>query len=381
MSEVRSYSLLSEPLSGGYSFVFMPSFISEPLSGGDPEVQSASLLVEPLTGGQLVLQAASFLNEPLTGGLFILTVASLIDEVLMQSPEELNVSTEVFPGFGNSPSNPAIPQAADPFNSPLKGLTFAVNKKPMFKTRISEAASGNEVRSSTTQYPRWDFTLRYDFLEDRTGAESSLKTLMGFFLSRRGSFQSWLFKDPDDFSVENGDIGMGDGLTVSFPMVRGLGGFFEKVGQVDLANPVTVYLSPPETHTIPITPGPFIITVDNASSFVEDLGVTRLGVPMTRVTGTPATGQYSVSSGVYTFASGNNNQEVVITYRYEVSTLDYSIIAPNILEFGVAPAAGRVSASFQYFFACRFLEDEMDFEKFMDKLWSLQECTFRSILQ
>ncbi|MCI0466793.1 MAG: hypothetical protein L0Y57_07290, partial [Beijerinckiaceae bacterium] len=47
---------------------------------------------------------------------------------------------------------------------------------------------------------------------------------------------------------------------------------------------------------------PFNFTVANAAAFVDDEGVlyATTGLPLTRVSSSPAAGQYSVASGVYT---------------------------------------------------------------------------------
>jgi hypothetical protein len=251
----------------------------------------------------------------------------------------------------------------------------------MFKTNISEAASGNEVRNSLAQYPRWEFTLQYEFLEDKTGAASSLKTIMGFFLARAGSFDSWLFKDPDDYLATNNFCGLSDGVTTQFPFLRSIGTFQEKVGQVDTANTITIFMSLGEEATVPVTPGPYTVTVSQAPLWIEDLGVMQGITPLTKVSGAPGAGQYSVVSGDYTFNAASQGEDVVISYRYTVDSLDYTVTLPNLIVFTTAPPEGQISATFQFYYACRFIDDELDFEKFMDKLWSLQECGFRSIIQ
>ena len=71
-----------------------------------------------------------------------------------------------------------------------------------------------------------------------------------------------------------------------------------------------------ETATIPGTP--YEVTVANAATFTEDLGVVyaATGVPLTRVAAGPATGEYSVAAGVYTFAAADTTLGVVIDYTY-----------------------------------------------------------------
>jgi len=72
---------------------------------------------------------------------------------------------------------------------------------------------------------------------------------------------------------------------------------------------------------IPATP--FHITVANSSTWVQDLGVVDAvtGVPFVYVVSSPAAGQYSVSSGVYTFSSADNvaGRSVYISYTYSAS--------------------------------------------------------------
>lgn len=293
MSEIRLSYSVNQPLTGGYSSIRLSLTFAQPLADGYSSIRLSNLVPQPLTDGYSKIRASLIMCQ-----------------ALFPVAEELPVSTTPFPGFGNSTTDPSIPSAKDPFNSPLPGLTFSVHKRPNFKTKIVEAASGNEVRNAMMQYPRWEFELSYEFLEDSSGAESSLKTIMGFFLARQGSFDSWLFKDPDDYLVTGGYCGEADGVTTEFPFCRTMGEFHEKVGQVDTANTINVYVDG--------------VLVDPA---------------------------------------------------------DYTVTLPNLIVFDSAPASGDVTADFQFFFACRFLEDSADFEKFMDKLWTYQQCEFRSIIQ
>jgi uncharacterized protein (TIGR02217 family) len=58
----------------------------------------------------------------------------------------------------------------------------------------------------------------------------------------------------------------------------------------------------------------------------------------------------------------------------------YSVTAPNILTFAVAPSAGvAITADFSYAFQCRFLDDDLDFEEFMASLWKPGSLKFRSV--
>lgn len=59
----------------------------------------------------------------------------------------------------------------------------------------------------------------------------------------------------------------------------------------------------------------------------------------------------------------------------------YTFASPNTLTFNTAPASGsQITASFKYYFVCRFAADTEDFEEFMTNLWTLHECKLVSVL-
>lgn len=108
----------------------------------------------------------------------------------------------------------------------LAGLEFGVTRSPSFSTNTQRAVSGYESRIARMAYPLYTFKLKYEFL--RAGAASlEMQTLAGFFIARQGSFDSFLFADPDDYTVTDQLIGTGDGSNKTFQLVRtfGAGGF------------------------------------------------------------------------------------------------------------------------------------------------------------
>jgi uncharacterized protein (TIGR02217 family) len=110
----------------------------------------------------------------------------------------------------------------------LPGLTFDTGRNPKFNTRIHQAVSGRESRAAFMQYPLWEFTLAYDFIRDNA-TDAELESLLGFFLSRNGSFDSFLFDCPEDNAVTNETFGTGDGTTEAFQLYKTYGGFSEDV--------------------------------------------------------------------------------------------------------------------------------------------------------
>lgn len=110
----------------------------------------------------------------------------------------------------------------------LAGLAWNIVKAPQFSTITHRSASGRETRAALMQYPLWTFTLSYEVLRQNS-LFSELKTLAGFFISRRGSFDSFLYSDPTDNSVTSQLFGSGNGLLTKFQLVRTFGGFDEPV--------------------------------------------------------------------------------------------------------------------------------------------------------
>jgi hypothetical protein len=94
-----------------------------------------------------------------------------------------------------------------------------------------------------------------------------------------------------------------------------------------------------EADTVPATT-PFQITVGNAASYNDDLGVTyaATGLRFNRVTTPSAAGQYSVnfSTGVYTFSSADAGLAVLISYTYNVTSSGEKITITNQL-MGIMP--------------------------------------------
>jgi len=79
-------------------------------------------------------------------------------------------------------------------------------------------------------------------------------------------------------------------------------------------------------QAIPTTPFEVTPTPANSGTFAADKGVILVGASelyntqMTRVTGTPTTGQYAEAAGVYTFAAADAGTYVIITYTYTTAS-------------------------------------------------------------
>ena len=120
----------------------------------------------------------------------------------------------------------------------LPGLKIEVTKVPAWKTLIAESVSGMENRATLMNYPRYKVILAYEVLRAGNGLDE-LQQLIGFFNQRRGSWDDFLWLDPDDNSATASVFGVGDGSTKVFTISRDLGGFRE---------PVHAYLGTPQVY-------------------------------------------------------------------------------------------------------------------------------------
>jgi len=205
----------------------------------------------------------------------------------------------------------------------LPGLTFDVGKSPMFSTDIKTSVSGRELRRANWVYPIYQISLTFEFLRDDS-VFNELKTLLGFYMQRQGSFDSFLFRDPDDSRISLQPLGTGDGVTTQFQLIRSFGGTTESV--------------------------PNIASIDDgASMWAAD----PANAPM--------------------WAADPANAPMWADIVY--TSTDYTINASGIITFNAAVPSGTVIVwSGSYYYRCRFADDQLDFNKFMQQLWTLKTC-------
>ena len=149
----------------------------------------------------------------------------------------------------------------------------------------------------------------------RDAGVSEFRSLVSFFLARQGSFDSFLFDDVDDDAVTGQLIGRGNGHTTLFPLVRTFGGFDEPV----LAPKVVAQM--------------------------------KVG-GVTKTQGTD----------------------------FSVGAWENGTIGSGIVSFVSAPANGaQIVADFSYYWPVRFVADQYDFSKFMDRLWEQKKLDIVSL--
>lgn len=109
----------------------------------------------------------------------------------------------------------------------MPGIKWGSTKTPIWSTKVQKSVSGRELRAGYFSYPLWKFSLSYEVL--RAGAFSELQQLVGFFNARQGSFDSFLYQDPEDHVVANQAFGIANPSQSQYQLVRDLGGFVEPV--------------------------------------------------------------------------------------------------------------------------------------------------------
>lgn len=172
-----------------------------------------------------------------------------------------------------------------------------------------------ETRIILQSYPRWKWEAAFSVLRS-SATYGELQTLVGFFNSLYGSWDSFLYPDADDNSVSNQSIGTGDGSTINFQLVRAWGGFVEPV----LAPNLTV-------------------------------------VPQLWVNGVLKT--YGTD---YTINAWGNTG------------------GPGLINFLTgAPASGAtITASFSYYWPCRMQNDSLDVSMFLSGMYEAKKFAFIS---
>lgn len=208
-----------------------------------------------------------------------------------------------------------------PIYPTLAGLTFSVIKRPKWYTGIGSAASGREVRVAYAVNPLWEWDLTYSYLPDEPTASattnSDLKQLLGFYLAASGAFGGFLFQDPDDNTVTGQTLGTTDGSTTIWTLVRTYGG--------------------------------------SDGTGTEPIGYVNSGVTL------------------HLYLAGT----LVDPASYDVLT---TTPVNQQIRFHTAPTTGQaITATFGFYYYCRFKEDHQEFEKFFDKLWSLATVTLMSL--
>lgn len=130
------------------------------------------------------------------------------------------------------------------------GIAWPVGLSPKFATKTQTAASLRELRARLAAYPIYTIKMIFDVLR-----ADELDTLAGFFKSRGGSFDSFLWDNQDDNAIADQVLGIADGSRTQWQLVRAKGGFTEPCENIKTVTHIKVggVVQAPSGYTITST--------------------------------------------------------------------------------------------------------------------------------
>jgi uncharacterized protein (TIGR02217 family) len=141
----------------------------------------------------------------------------------------------------------------------LPTLSWPVQRRPIWSTKVQESISGKETRIGLWSYPCYEYSISFDVLRS-FGTFTELQQLIGFFNARNGSFDDWLFNDVYDNSATNAQFGVGNGTRTQWQLARNYGGYIEPVRRVNFVTDVRINGTPTAAYTVNSTIGTITFT-------------------------------------------------------------------------------------------------------------------------
>ena len=210
-------------------------------------------------------------------------------------------------------------------NTVIGNAALPFKRTSQFKTRKPEAISGKETSIADQTTPRYTWDIPFEVLRQgsnpHAGPWTEFSALAGFIAQMLGGYDSFLYTDPDD-------------------------------------NSVTVQ------------------AIQNTVTGLNTGDGTTLTFQLQRTFGGAVMPILAPNVVTTVFVNGS-----------PVSALNYSVglwgsATPGIVTFGAGHAPGNglsVTATFTYYFPCRFMMDEQEFEGFLSGYYDIKSLKFRSI--
>lgn len=197
----------------------------------------------------------------------------------------------------------------------LPGLEWDLVKTPSFNTKIMQSVNGRELRASYQSVPKYEINMSFSFLRESKG-RTEQQALEGFFLDRRGSFDSFLLKMPDDNQFDC--TFTGGGTQTTFQLYKTMNG-----------------------KRIPLS---------------HSLASSRPANPL----------MWNVRS-LKTMWDADDSKPMWNKATARIGK-DGQLILTEPLEDGQA-----ITVAGTYYYRCRFKDDEQQYTNFMSKLWKAQK--------
>lgn len=240
----------------------------------------------------------------------------------------------------------------------LPGLSIEVSRYPVWESTVQTSVSGRSLGITNQTYPRYRYKLAFEFL--RSGAKQELEALVALFNRMRGRADTFLYLDEDDNSVVSQQIGIGDGSTTSFQLLRSLGGFVEPIGEAKSISAVTVGGA---------------AQYGDAASFP---GAT-LDLDFTRITTLETGPSLDLDFGAQTYSAWAEDASL-LPDALKILSLDYAYAGNGRIAFATPPAVGQaITWSGVYYQRCRFDSDEISADRFLWQLWKAKNIEFTTV--
>lgn len=275
-------------------------------------------------------------------------------------------------------------------------------------TLYSESTSGKSTAISLWANPIWDFSITFDHLQAREmgyTAEGQVPViaslnnfstleandpfgLLGFFLSVKGRWDTWLFDDVTDNFLAQALIGTGDGVTTAFQALRSIGGFTEDIQNLN-GTPVNAGIWAASTSQAANT-----LVVPTITGIKTQFGLVNpwqtLGWPNYfksggGTTGTTEPNWRAAPIPTMTLVDGSvtwtNMGVPTVVYLGSTpqATSAYSISSTGLITFTSAPTSTTpIYLTSGFYFRCRFKEDAQSLSQFLTNVWG-GSCKFSSV--
>lgn len=310
----------------------------------------------------------------------------------------------------------------------LPGQGIEVTRTPLWSGLIQKALSGKETRLSLMSYPDYQFDITFNVARATAATSYEFQQLLDFFNSRQGQVDTFLYTDPDDNSTTGQQLGVGNGVTAQYQLLRKVvgGSFLEPILAPNTVS--AVYLSgvsiPAAGYSAPGTPSlstasggsltntTYYVKVTWVTSSGETLPSAETNLAVTsgnllKVTqpASPPTGAVSWNLYVSNTAGGGSGAEqlqatVAIgtttwtepatgliagltvptanTTGWSVST--WGATSPGMVTFAANVASSvPVTADFTFYWPCRMLEDKLAFSQFLPHYYKVKKFSFKSV--
>ena len=294
-----------------------------------PNGRVSQIVAEILSAGgasngrssQVVAEVQSQLSSSTVSNGRISQVVAEVFSAISVSDDNVRVSqivAEVFSAivtFANY--KPVFP---DVTFSDIPGRGWTQHKRPTFATIENDTSSGRATRSPQQNYPLWEYELTFEVLRSETQNQEPYTYYQGL----------------KEFEA----------ISELFLFCNGQGGSF-------------LYNDPDDNSRL----GQEIATGDSNTHIF----------PIVRTWGYGDLSFTEIIGGI------NEIQNVYFDDVLQSSDL-YTVIYGNYIWFSSAPPSGvTITMDFTFYYLCRFLEDQHDYEEFLKNLWSIQSVKFRSM--